>query len=120
MDERQYAILLKDANINITQEEHVMRHLRHHLGKEFLQVKTRIVMLYDGHEPVHIGHIHIEHKYKDSREAEKVEYNIKALEMEICIQFERLRKRLKMTREMFLVFQLLQGATIVMWHFRWE
>ena len=74
-------------------------------------------MLCEGHAPVHVGHI--EYKYKDSREAEKVEYNIKALEVETCMQLERLLKARKLTREIFWMFRLLPGATMVMRCFRW-
>ena len=78
---------------NGKQQEQISRHLRHHLGKEFLPTKNSISMLCDGHATIYVDHV--KHQYKDSRESEKVEYSIKAFEEELCLQLSRLLKARK-------------------------
>ena len=52
MTDIQYAALIKDGKINRTQQEQISRHLRHHLGKDFLPTRNSVLMLCEGHPDV--------------------------------------------------------------------
>ena len=87
--------LLQAGNINSTQQEVITKHLRYHLGKEFLPTKNGIAMLREGHAKVFCGHVM--YKYKDIRAEEKVAFSIKAMHEEISIQLARLLESRKIT-----------------------
>ena len=88
MTETHYASMLQAKNKIGIQNEEIAKHLRCHLGKEFLPSKSNVAMLCKGHAEVYIDSVM--HIYKDCREEEKVEYSIKAIDVEIANQLSRL------------------------------
>ena len=79
--------MLQEGNLNELQQMVVRKHLRKHLGKNFLPTREQINMLCEGHTPITTNTV--QHKYNIDSKEETVEYCEKDVELELSTQLAR-------------------------------
>jgi len=87
MSETGFVSMLQEGNLNGQQQKVVTKHLRKHLGKNFLPTREQINMLCDGHTSITTNTI--QHKYNLDSEEETVEYCEKDVALELSTQLAR-------------------------------